>query len=383
MLGYVIVGVVCFSVGAILAYIYGRTEVSFLKTEKSMLQSQISSSVSMQEKAETVFKAAASDIMATAIEQLASQAGTKLAASGELIAQNLSHTKEAIGEDMGRVSTGLKDLLTRTAVLDEGLKAGAEISQRLIDTTQTLNQVLSSSQARGQWGERMVEDILNMLGLVEGINYEAQKAIGTGERPDFIFKLPGDKTINMDVKFPIDKYEEYIQAEDAGIQAAAKKAFLLAVRGHVKSLAGRGYINPAAGTVDYLLMFIPNEAIYAFIHKHDPGLLDFSLEKGIVLCSPITLYAILSLIRQSIKSFAMAAKTGEIMKLLAEFGIQWEKYVEMQTKMGESLEQARKRYDAMVTTRTRLLERVVEKVGSLEQPELTGAPDETPFELEG
>ncbi len=376
--------------GAASAYLYyGQRAATYLATNKTLsiqidgLRTQIQTAEIIRDQMEQSFKALSLDITGTAIERLASQAGEKLSASGELIAQNLSQTKSAIGENLERVSSGLSDLLSRAVALDEGIKTGAEISQRLVENTHNLNQVLSSSQARGQWGERMVEDILNVLGLVEGINYEAQKSIDSGERPDFIFKLPDDKTINMDVKFPIDKYEEYIQAKDAGVRAAAEKAFLLTVRGHVKALANRGYIDPPGGTVDYLLMFIPNEAIYAFIHKHDPGLLDFSLERRIVLCSPITLYAILSLIRQSIKSFAMAAKTGEIMTLLAEFGLQWEKYVEAQTKMGESLEQASKRYDTMVTTRTRMLGRVVEKVGALERPQLKAAPADLPLELEG
>jgi len=347
------------------------------------LQSQIHTAELVKAQMEQSFKALSTEVLNHTIELLTSQAGEKLGAVGDRVIENIGQTKDAIGKNLGQVSSGLESLLSKTSALDEGLRTGAEISQRLADTTQGLKQVLSSSQARGRWGERMVEDILSVLGLVEGINYEAQKAIGTGERPDFIFKLPDEKTINMDVKFPIDKYEEYIQAEDAGVRAAAEKSFLGAVRGHVKTLAGRGYIDPAGGTVDYLLMFIPNEAIYSFIHKHDPDLLDYSLEQGIVLCSPITLYAILSLIRQSIKSFAMTAQTGEIMNLLSEFGKQWENYVDMQDKMGESLAQAQKRYEAMVTARTKKLTSVVSKVNDLERPQLSAGLPDPPLQMEG
>ena len=72
---------------------------------------------------------------------------------------------------------------------------------------------LSSSQKRGQWGERIVEDILNVIGLIEGINYTKQGVVESGERPDFTFKLPKEKIIYMDVKFPLAHYERYIIGE--------------------------------------------------------------------------------------------------------------------------------------------------------------------------
>ena len=345
-------------------------------------EAQLQSGEEMKTQMEQSFKALSSEVLNRTLEMLTNQAGEKLSAVGDQITQNIGQTKSAIGENMDRVSSSLTELLARATIIDEGLKSGAEISQRLADTTQGLQQVLSSSQARGSWGERMVEDILRTLGMEEGLNYEYQKTISTGERPDFTFNLPDGKSINMDVKFPLAQYEEYVHAEDDGVRAAAEKSFLSAVRGHVKTLAGRGYIDPAT-TVDYLLMFIPNEAIYAFIHKHDPGLLDYSLERGIVLCSPITLYAVLSLIRASIKSFALAAQTGEIMNLLNKFGLEWDKYVEMQDKMGESLTQATKRFEAMVTTRTKKLTKVVDDIGNLERPQLSAAPDSPPLQMGG
>ena len=379
------------SLGAGLVYLYYqqrtialRSSNNELSAEIKGLQAQVQYAEGSKEQMLAAFKAHAGDALADASEQLMLRAGEKLGAIGEQITQNIGQTKNAIGESMGQVSAVLGNLTVRAAALEEGLRAGTEVNQQLSGTTQALKQILSSSQARGQWGERMVSDILDKLGMVEGVNYESQKSIKSGERPDFIFNLPDGKTINMDVKFPLNKYEEYIQAQDDGVRAAAKGEFLKAVRGHAKTLAGRGYINPADETADYMLMFIPNESIYAFIHKHDPDIIDFTLEKGIILCSPVTLYAVLSLVRQSIRSFAMMAQTGEILTLLDEFRKQWGKYVEVQGKMGESLARAQRHYDDLVGTRTRGVDRIVEKVNTFEQPQLAAAPgDSPPLQMDG
>ena len=91
--------------------------------------------------------------------------------------------------------------------MEESRKSVGDLS----DTTSKLRQILSSSQARGQWGERMVEDILNFIGLTEGVNFKQQTQAGK-DRPDFTFFLPDEKIINMDVKFPLSHYEKYIEA---------------------------------------------------------------------------------------------------------------------------------------------------------------------------
>ena len=132
--------------------------------------------------------------------------------------------------------------------------------------------------------------------------YDKQTTEGS-DRPDFTFHLKG-KRLNMDVKFPITHYEQFLSTEDEPTRAAEKKQFLTDIRDRVKAVSGRSYIDPASGTVDYVLLFIPNN-IYSFINQEDHELMDFALEKRIVLCSPLTLYAILSLIRQSVASFAV------------------------------------------------------------------------------
>ena len=91
-------------------------------------------------------------------------------------------------------------------------------TKNLTDSTNNLREALSSTRARGQWGERMADDILRMLGFVEGINYRRQEVIpGAGSRPDFVFLLTDGLQMNMDVKFPFENYVKFLgEKSEAG-----------------------------------------------------------------------------------------------------------------------------------------------------------------------
>ena len=284
--------------------------------------------------------------------------------------QQLNQKKELIDNSLKNIATSIKQLNEGTSRLHGQVEHSTKRIENLSDTTDQLRRILSSSQARGQWGERMVEDILNLLGMLEGKNYEKQSSEGA-DRPDFTFHLPKGKRLNMDVKFPITHYEMFLSAEDETTRATEKKQFLNDIRGHVKSVASRSYIDAAGGTVDYVLIFIPNESIYSFINQEDHELMDFAMEKRIVLCSPLTLYAILSLVRQSVSSFAVEKRAGDLQQLVQQFAEQWEKYSDKVDAMGKSLSTTQKHFDELSSTRTKALERPMDKITGLklEQPQ--------------
>ena len=173
---------------------------------------------------------------------------------GELLKSSdgqLDEKKKLIDQSIKEMKNHLEGLGKQTSELKGQMEASRKGITELSDTTSQLRQILSSSQARGQWGERMVEDILSFIGLVDGVNYTKQTQEGKG-RPDFTFYLPKDRHINMDVKFPLTHYENFLAADNENDQISEKKAFLSDVRNHVKEIAKRNYINPEAGTVDYI-----------------------------------------------------------------------------------------------------------------------------------
>jgi len=232
----------------------------------------------------------------------------------------------------------------------------------LAKTAGSLREVLASSRARGQWGERMAEDILRAAGLVEGINYTKQRTAKSGTRPDFTFFLPKGLFLNMDVKFPFDNYLRYVEAATEQEKENLTKAFLRDVKNRIKEVASREYIDPEQGTVDYALLFIPNEQIFAFIHEKDPTLLDEALSKKVIFCSPSTLFAVLAVIRQAVDNFALQQASKEILSLFGRFKSQWESFLLKMEKLGKKIQAVQEEYDSLMASRRKNLDRVLEKI---------------------
>src|SRR5262249_4782055 len=153
-------------------------------------------------------------------------------------------------------------------------------------TAQSLREALSGSNARGQWGERMADDVLRLSGLVEGISYVRHRRLASGSVPDYTFLLPDGLVLHMDVKFPLSNYVRSLEALDDVERDRHRRAFLRDVRARVREVVARDYVDPAGGTVDCVLLFLPNDAVYAFVQEHDRSLFDEALQEKVVCCSP-------------------------------------------------------------------------------------------------
>ena len=116
-------------------------------------------------------------------------------------------------------------------------------------------------------------------------------------------------------------------------------------------------------------MFIPNEQVYGFVQEHDRSILDDALKHKIVVCSPLTLYAVLAVVRQAVDNFQLERTSSEILGLLAEFSRQWEKYAAQLDKVQQRFEQVSKEYSSLMTTRHRALQRPLDKIEHLRHEE--------------
>jgi DNA recombination protein RmuC len=238
----------------------------------------------------------------------------------------------------------------------------------LSEHTQQLREVLASSKARGQWGERMAEDVLRLAGLLEGVNYRKQHTLESAGRPDYTFLLPNGRVMHMDVKFPLDNYVRHLEADNDLERKQFRDQFLRDVRDRVKELMTRGYL-AGDDTVDCLLMFIPNEQVYGFVQENDRSILDDALRNKIVVCSPLTLYAVLAVVRQAVDNFQLERTSSEILGLLGEFSRQWEKYSAQLEKVQQRFEQVAREYSGLMTTRHRALQRPLDKIEHLRHEE--------------
>ncbi len=304
----------------------------------------------------------------------------------ELIDGSLEAMRAQLGELTRAIGTIERDRQRSFGELTEQLRVQTEGVAALTSTTQQLREALANVKARGQWGERMADDVLRLAGLIEGISYRKQKAMtnadGNSGIPDYTFFMPNRRVLHMDVKFPIDNYLRYFDATSELEQRSFRDQFLKDVRGRVRELVGRGYLDHD-NSVDCLLLLIPNEAVYAFVNEHDPQLIEMALRERIVVCSPLTLYAVLAVIRQAVENFALEQRANEILTLLASFELQWTKYSDQLDKVQRAFNSAHKSYDELMTTRTRALQRPLDKIAELRGgAELSLVDDEPRFAIE-
>ena len=319
------------------------------------------------------------DSINLASDRVAQASGEQLGRRAEQIDASLKTVQESIGLRIQQMDDEIKRLREQNA---EKFGSVDKAVSDLLKSTGDLNNVLSSSQARGQWGERMAEDLLKAAGLIEGINYEKQDTISGGGRPDYTFLMPPDRVLYMDVKFPMDSYTKFVSATDSGVMASLKADFMKAVRDRVKELERRDYVvSTTQQSLDYVLLFVPNESITGFIHEADPSLIDWALERKVVLCSPLTLYAFLVVVRQATESFHTEETAAQIMQMMGKFRKQWESYVKSLDKVKRNFDNMQEELDDLtVGKRFKGLNRETKKMEELRKrqniPELLAGDDD-------
>ena len=271
-----------------------------------------------------------------------------------------------------------KDRENKFGELTSQLKSVGEHTTALATTTGQLKEALANTRVRGQWGERMAEDVLRLVGFVQGVNYEKQTTLeGSGSRPDFTFLLPKDLTLNMDVKFPLDNYLKCVEARDAEEENRYRQQFVRDVRARLKEVVTRDYIDPGRKTLDYVLVFIPNEQIYQYIHEHDSALIDDALTSKVVLCSPVSLFAILVVIRQAVDNFSVEQSSNEIISELGKFEDQWDRFIKQMDTLGKRIDDAQKDFGNLAGTRRRALERPLGRIHAIRQQRGLAIPEDT------
>lgn len=362
-----------------------------LEESQKYLKEEIERFAEMEKKLGETFKALSMDALSKNSEEFIKLAEEKLKSQSVEGRKELQGKKELIDQSVDSIGKTLIEMQKKIDDVGKGslevstlIKKHEEVTAKLNDTTNHLKQALASSKKRGEWGERMAEDIINLIGMVEGINYIKQKTIeGSSGRPDYTFIMPNKLKINMDVKFPLENYQHYIDANTDHDRKRFKDELIKNTKVMIKQVTTRDYIDPSNNTVDYVIVFIPNEQVFSFINEADVNLMDEALKLKVILCSPFTLYAVLSVIRQAVENFNLERTASEILKLLGEFSKQWSAYKDKFRIMGERLDGAKKEYDSLITTRSNMLERPLRKIEDLRKQKLETLGNDLMFDETG
>ncbi|HOD11838.1 MAG TPA: DNA recombination protein RmuC [Candidatus Omnitrophota bacterium] len=275
-----------------------------------------------------------------------------------------------------------KDRDKKYGNLENELKNASQATSRLQETTAHLTNVLGNVKKRGEWGERMAEDIVQLCGLKEGVNYAKQTRLASvSTQPDFTFFLPDKHKIHMDVKFPLDNYLNMVNAENPLQKENYKKDFINNVKARIKEIQGRSYIDPSQGTLDFVLVFIPNEQVYGFIQENFPSLMDESLKQKVVLCSPFTLYAMLRVIRQAFENFYYENSIKKIIETINVFAKEYNQFKERFQGLGDVIRKAGATYEDLHDKNFKRLDAQIKKIEGHKEGKLVALEEDKVIDI--
>ncbi|MEO7039201.1 MAG: DNA recombination protein RmuC [Gemmatimonadaceae bacterium] len=338
-------------------------------------------------------KALTSELITGGVKQLSDAARESLSRYTDENQAGLEAKKGLIDQSLESMNVKLSDVsqLVHKLNAERQVQYG-ELSTQLVtastettklrDAADRLQGILSNPVARGQWGERLAEDVLRAAGLVEGLNYKKQFTMKKPAcRPDFTFLLPDGLILNMDVKFPLTNYVAWFESTTDGDRERHANRFKADVKEVVKQVRDRGYINIEEKTLDYAILFVPNERVLSFIYECDPAIIDSALKDKVVVCSPFSLYAMVVVVRQAMDNFHFARTTSDVLDLHGEFKKEWQNFRQGFDKISNSIDGLQEAFDTLATTRRKKLDAVLTKIDALRGPErdvsgLLSAPNE-------
>lgn len=312
--------------------------------QRQSLSDQLATLAQARESMKTEFEALSGKIF----EERAKAMNEQGAAGLE---QVLKPVREKLGEFQGKVEALQQQQGKDAAALGNELKHLGDVSRGMTEEASRLTRALTTqSQVRGAWGEQVLERVLEVAGLREGIDFVLQEVHqredGTLPRPDVVVNLPQDRRIVVDAKLSLVDYMAYTTAADDVARAAALKRHVNAVRQHVRELSDKRYQDlVGAGGLDFVIAFVPIEQAYLAAVEADNALYDDAWKRHVMFACPSTLLYALRMVSYLWTQEAQAKNVEEIVRRGAELYDKFVGFTEDLVAVGAALRKADSAYE--------------------------------------
>lgn len=346
-----ILGAALLLLGALIAIAFVRRGKNSLSAEQ--MQVYLSEMAERQSSLQGRLSQFAEDA-STREEKLRTSLDHRLDQVSHKVGQSLSETQE-------RSAKNMKDLHERLGIIDRAQKNIETLSGEVA----SLQSLLSNKQARGAFGEKAMQDLIE--NFLPPSAYTFQASLSNGKRVDALIHLPGDQgDVAVDSKFPMESWRRLTASETAADKLTASRDFRRDVLVHIKSIADKYLI--FGETYDIAMLFLPSEAIYAELHTNFMDVIDKGFSQKIMIVSPTTFMATLHTMRAVMKDAAMREQAHIIQREVGALANDVRLLSERATKLQTHFTQATKDVEGILTSSKKITNRS-DKIGNLDVSE--------------
>ena len=301
------------------------------------------------------FENTGAKVLGAAQERFLASAAERMGHSEKASEEKLKALLEPVGarlkayeDQVGALEAKRVDAFGQLTGLIEAMKAGQEEVRR--EAQRLGNSLTNAPKARGRWGERALQNVLEQCGLAEHTDFHLEHSMDTDEgrlRPDAIVRVPGQKKLVIDAKVSLTHYQAAFEAEEAD-KALHLDRHAKAMKNHVQTLGSKSYQSQFDNAPDYVVMFVPGEHFVAAALEADPELWDFAFRNKVLLATPTNLVAIARTVAQVWRQDTIAREAVEIGKAGAELYDRLAVAAEHLKRVGGGLESAVSNYNKFV-----------------------------------
>lgn len=300
-------------------------------------------------------KSATEDMLKRRQEEFATSSNTSIGQIVNPLKETIDRMKEAMKENTIKQTSISSEIKTQAENMMRQSAAAKESADELTRVFRHAGRV------QGNWGEIILDELLESQGLTRGVHYEIQSSIrdaagdvvrdeeDRGKRPDVILHLDQKRDVIIDSKVSLTAFMDYVNAEDEGERQKHLKAHVESIQKHVKDLAGKdysSYVKPPKIRMDYVIMFVPNTgALWAALNAQ-PDLWRKAMDKNVYIADEQTLFAALRIINMTWTQIEQARNHERVYELASEMMDRVGQFLDRYRAIGKALETAEKAYEA-------------------------------------